>query len=136
VTSSSRARRNALILASVFVFPLLVLAALFLFLRDSGFKAAAADPAIYKSQTSSRMVALLGTPMQPGWPIRGSLTTSHGSGTAHLQIPIAGPRGKGTLLEFARQDQKKWHVCSLTFRSQSGAELILIAASETNCPSE
>ena len=133
---SSKARRNALILGSVFVFPLLVLAALFLFLRDSGFKTAAADPAIYKSQTSPAMVALIGTPMQPGWPIRGTLVTHKGFGHADLRIPLAGPRGQGTLVEWAQQRQAKWQLCSLVFHAANGTTLTLVYDNTTGCKRE
>jgi cytochrome oxidase complex assembly protein 1 len=133
--AKSKQGRNALILASVFVFPLLILAALFLFLRDSGFKTAAADPAIYKSQTSPAMVALLGTPMQPGWPIRGTLTTHQGFGNAVLRIPLAGPRAQGTLFESARRQRGKWQLCSLVFQSSDGIRLILVDDSN-RCNSE
>jgi hypothetical protein len=135
VTASSRLRRNALILGLVFLFPLIILSALFLF-RRSSLQRSAADPAIFDAQSSASMVALLGVPMQPGWPIHGTLTTSRGSGSAKLQIPLAGPHGKGILLESARQNHNKWRVCSLIFRSQDGSELVLMLDAKSHCERE
>jgi hypothetical protein len=132
VTASTRLRRNALILGLVFVFPLIILSALFLF-RRSSLQRSAADPAIFDAQSSASMVALIGVPMQPGWPIHGTIKTSHGFGSADLQIPLTGPQGKGILLEQALQSQNKWHVCSLVFHSQDGAQLLLISEAGSQC---
>jgi hypothetical protein len=101
--------------------------------RRSSLERSAADPAIFDAQSSAKMVALIGVPMQPGWPIHGTMSISKGTGTANLQIPLAGPRGNGVLLEQAQQHQNKWRVCSLTFRSQDGIELALISPATSHC---
>ncbi len=130
--SPSKLRRNAAILTLVFLFPVLILSALFLF-RRSSLQRSAADPAIFDAQSSPAMANLIGVPMLPGWPIHGTLRSAHGSGFATLQIPIAGPRGKGTLLESARQQSKHWQVCFLVFHPQAGPDLPLIAAPNAGC---
>ncbi len=135
--SASKRRRNALILGSVFLFPILFIGTLFLFLRNSGFKAAAANPAIYQAQTDARVVALLGIPIQPGWPIRGKLSTRKGFGNADLRIPLSGPRGKGLLLEWAQLQRGKWHICSLVFNSATGGQINLVDDQiQTHCERE
>jgi hypothetical protein len=113
----------------------LILSALFVF-RRSSLQRSAADPAIFDAQSSEKMVALIGVPMQPGWPIHGTMNTHRGSGTANLAIPLAGPRGKGILLEQAQQTLGKWHVCSLTFHPLDGNDLQLISAAISHCPKE
>jgi len=134
-TTSSKLRRNAFILGLVFLFPLVILSALFLF-RRSSLQRSAADPAIFDAQSSAKMVALLGVPMQPGWPIHGTLVTHKGFGSADLRIPLAGPRGQGTLVEWAQRRQAKWHICSLVFHASNGTTLILVEDNTTDCERE
>jgi hypothetical protein len=129
------AKRNFLILCTVALFPLLAICALFVF-RDSGEKRAVAEQAVYAAQTSSAVAAEIGLPMQPGWPIRGNVVTRKGEGHAELQIPLNGSHGKGVLLERAQQNQKRWRLCSLEFRSDSGKRLTLVDAASTHCAAE
>ena len=131
----SPAGRNFLILSTVALFPLLAVCALFVF-RDSGEKRAVAEQAVYAAQTSPAVEAEIGVPMQPGWPIRGTVVTRKGEGHAELRIPLNGSRGKGVLLEWAQQDQKRWRLCSLEFRSDSGNRLTLMAPASTHCTAE
>jgi hypothetical protein len=128
-------RRNALILALLFTFPLLLLSALYLFKRDS-LSRSAADPAIFAAQSSSALAAQIGLPMQPGWRIRGRANARHGSGNADLQIPLSGPNGRGELIEWAQQEHSRWHLCSLTFRNENGRELLLVDPATTHCEPE
>jgi hypothetical protein len=131
----SASRRNLLILCTVGLFPLLAVCALFFF-RDSGEKRAVAEQAVYAAQTSPAIAAEIGLPMQPGWPIRGRVISQKGDGNADLQIPLNGNRGRGMLIEWAQQSQKRWRLCSLEFRSESGKRFTLVDAAGTHCEAE
>jgi Cytochrome oxidase complex assembly protein 1 len=135
VVVPSRARRNALILGCVLAFPVTGLLILFYF-RDSGRKRAIAESAIYRAQTSSQLAAMIGLPMQPGWPVRGTVVSRNGSGNADLRIVLTGSRGEGTLFEWAQQEGGKWQICSLSFHSSAGADLTLVDAAGTHCEPE
>ncbi|WP_263356518.1 cytochrome c oxidase assembly factor 1 family protein [Acidicapsa ligni] len=135
MAGNSKSQRNAQIIALVFTCPLLALCAL-LFFRHSSLNRSAAEPAIYAAQSSPVMAAQIGLPMQPGWRIRGSVVAMDGNGNAHLEIPLAGSHGQGKLIEWGQQQNKIWHVCSLTFSSDGGAETILVDRSNTNCAPE
>ncbi len=131
----SKLVRNALILAPVALFPFLLVGVLFAF-KSSSQKRAIADPAIYMAQTSPKVEAALGLPIQPGWPVRGSVISKHGFGNADLQIPLNGSRGKGTLSEWAQQEKGKWHICSLRFSAPDGTLLTLVDEATTHCEPE
>jgi hypothetical protein len=134
-TLRRKRRRNLRILASFFLFPVVLLAGLFLF-RQSGAKRAVADQAIYAAKTSPELAARIGLPMEAGWPIRGYLTSGKSYGSAHLEISLSGPRGRGVLLERARRDGGPWRLCSVLFRSDGQRDLILIDDAKQKCDAD
>ena len=127
-----KALRNALILAPVALFPFLLLGALFVF-RSTGQKRAVADSAIYLAQSSPQVAALIGLPIEPGWPVRGSVTEKGGNGHAELEVRLRGSRSSGMLGERAQRSQGKWQICSLSFTPDGGAPLQLVDAAQKRC---
>ncbi len=129
----SRSRRNLWVLAVVLcVFPALILGALQWFMASAR-KQAAADPAIFAAQSSAAVVARLGTPIVPAWPIQGWARSQKGNGAAQLTIGLSGPKGLGTLTEIARQQARQWRVCQLEFAAESGSPIQLISDSSRHC---
>ena len=128
----SKPLRNALILAPIALFPFLLLGALFVF-RSTGQKRAVADSAIYLAQSSPKVAALIGLPIEPGWPVRGRLLENSGDGNADLTIRLNGSRGSGTLNEWAQRSQGKWQICSLSFRPDGGSPLQLADPAQAHC---
>ena len=131
----SKALRNALILAPVALFPFLLLGALFVF-RSTGQKRAVADSAIYLAQSSPQVAALIGLPIEPGWPVRGSVIEKGGNGHAELEVRLRGSHGSGTLSERAQRSQGKWRICSLSFTPSDGASLQLVDPAQTHCEAQ
>jgi hypothetical protein len=127
--------RNALILAPVALFPFLLLGTLFVF-RSTGQKRAVADSAIYLAQSSPQVAALIGLPIEPGWPVHGRLLEKGGDGNADLEIRLNGSRGSGTLREWAQRRQGKWRICSLIFMPDGGESLQLVDPAQTHCETE
>ncbi len=125
-------RKLCVLLLVLGVFPALVLGTLNWFMRSAR-KRAAADPAIYAAQSSPAIIALLGSPIAWGWPIRGQASSSNGSGSADLQIPLSGTLGKGVLIEHARQQAKQWLVCALEFHSATGLVVPMVNGSHSPC---
>ena len=124
-----------MILAPVACFPFVLLAALFFF-RSTGLKRAIADPAIYAAQTSPAVAAQIGLPIQPGWPIHGTVKANKVSGNADLEILLNGSHGQGKLIEWAQKSNGQWHLCSLEFRGESASPVALIDAATTHCEPE
>lgn len=128
-----RSRRNLLVLAVVLcAFPALILGALQWFMASAR-KQAAAEPAIFAAQSSAALVARLGTPIVPAWPIHGWARSQKGEGAARLTIRLSGPKGQGTLTEIARQQAKQWRVCSLEFAATDGERMVLVASTGSSC---
>ena len=78
-------------------------------------KAAQADP---------RVTEVLGTPLQSGWLVTGSIEQQGISGDANLVIPISGPRGSGTLYAAAREGNGVWRFYTLAVQVNGQPEVI------------
>jgi hypothetical protein len=86
---------------------------------------------------SSEVRHVLGSPTRVGRFAKGNLNSGDGNGNADLAIPVYGPLGRGTLLEWAQEDAGKWSICSLVFRSSDGLTSIpLVEDSSTHCERE
>ena len=114
------------------MFPVVIIGILYAVLRN-GQNHAVAEEAVYLAQTSSVIQRRLGLPIAVGASIGGRVFSNKETGHAHLEIPISGPNGRGTLLDWTQKRDGKWHVCSLTFRPESGSDLPLVAPAETHC---
>ena len=75
-----------------------------------------------RAQASAAVTEALGTPIAPGWFTSGSVNVSGGSGEAHLEIPISGPKGKGKIYVEATKSTGEW--------SYSKLEVVIAASGE------
>ncbi len=80
--------------------------------------------ALKAAQSDSRVVAQLGTPIEAGWLITGSLEEQGLSGDASLVIPISGPLKSGTLYAAARKGNGIWQFYTLAVRVGGQDEII------------
>ena len=64
--------------------------------------------ALARANGSAEVVAQIGTPMHVGWFITGSINTAGSSGDARFDIPISGPKGKGTIFVVAKERANRW----------------------------
>lgn len=69
--------------------------------------------ALAKAQSSPEVIRELGTPIQAGWLVLGSISTQGLSGDADLQIPISGPNNSGWLFASARRANGVWQFYTL-----------------------
>ena len=54
--------------------------------------------ALQRASTHPAAVARMGTPLQVGWVVTGSLRNSGSEGgTVRLSLPVRGPKGRGTI---------------------------------------
>jgi len=69
--------------------------------------------ALARANGSAVVVAEIGTPMRVGWLITGSINTAGSSGDASFDIPVSGPKGKGTFFVVAKERANRWELESL-----------------------
>jgi hypothetical protein len=71
----------------------------FSLVRSSG----AVKEAMGRAQSSPAVEKALGTPVEMGWLVNGSVNSTAEGATARVSIPLLGPKGQGTLEVDARQ---------------------------------
>jgi len=77
-----------------------------------------------RAQASAAVTEALGTPVVTGWFTSGSVNVSGGSGEAHLEIPISGPKGKGTIYVEAAKSAGAWSYSKLEVAIAASGERI------------
>ena len=83
--------------------------------------------AMAKVQASQAAIDALGTPIEAGVLISGSVNTTGPSGSAQLSIPLSGPKGKGTLYLEARKRMGAWEFSAFTLKiDQTGKSIDLL----------
>jgi hypothetical protein len=80
-------------------------------------KAAQADPTV---------VQALGTPIQSGLFVSGTIEEQGISGDATLTIPISGPHGSGTLYASARKGNGVWRFYTLAVQVDGQDQMIAL----------
>ncbi len=88
---------------------LLFVSALFGMMRSSDVY----TTAIQRMRESPQVVEALGTPIKPGWYLRGQINISGVSGEASLQIPISGPNAEADLYIEAEKTAGRWTYSTL-----------------------
>ena len=69
--------------------------------------------------------------------VTGRVISGPDYGNADLTIHLAGPTGRGTLLEWAQNGFRGWHICSLIFRTERpGHDVVLVDDALTTCERE
>ena len=89
------------------------------------------------ARNSTELQNAIGTPMKSEQVVRGNLVEGGGDGNADLMVRIEGPKGRGTLGEWAQEVGGQWHICSLYFHPREGGEdLTLVDDATTHCERE
>lgn len=81
-----------------------------------------ADPAVAQA---------LGTPVNAGFIVTGSVNVSGSSGDADLSIPVSGPQGKGTVHAKATKSMGEWQFTELVVEIAATGERIDLLAGTT-----
>ncbi len=71
--------------------------------------------ALARAKAHPAVVEVLGSPVTEGFLISGNTNVNGASGEANLSIPIAGPKGKGTIYVAARKSLGQWNYSGLVF---------------------
>lgn len=85
------------------------------------------------AEDSPCVAAELGSPLTPGWMVTGGTEESSESGSANLNIPVRGPKGKGSLEMLAEKRDGVWKITSLVLTDESGEMQILPADPHSGC---
>jgi len=82
--------------------------------------------ALARARANPAVIEQLGTPIEPGRFVSGSISVSGASGEADLSIPVSGPKGRGTLYARASKRAGEWHFSMLLFAPESGPRIDLL----------
>ena len=80
--------------------------------------------ALEKAQSNPEVVEALGEPIEPGFWVLGTISTTGISGEADLQFPISGPKNRGTVYVTARRENAVWRFYTLAARIDGQDELV------------
>jgi cytochrome oxidase complex assembly protein 1 len=83
--------------------------------------------AVHRAETNPQVIAALGTPIGTGLLVSGHVDTKNSSGTATLNIPIEGPKGKGTIEVGATMHDNQWRYDRLVVKPEHGPPIDLMA---------
>ena len=82
--------------------------------------------AMEQARRNPSVVEQLGTPINPGWLISGSMHIENDAGTADFTVPIKGPRQEAKLHLDARKRMGEWTFNTLTVTTDSGRQIELV----------
>jgi len=97
-------------------------------------KSAVYQEALVRAERNPQVADRIGLPVRPGRVLQGAINVSGSGGTAHMAIPITGPRGKATIFLDARRAAGIWefHTLQVQLESQSGCLNLLAEAGATS----
>jgi hypothetical protein len=91
--------------------------------------------ALAKAKADPRVVNALGSPITDGFFVGGQTNVSGTSGQADMNVPISGPKGKGTIYFVASKFAGKWTFSKLMVEvADSGQRIDLIEDPATTVP--
>ena len=83
-----------------------------------------AQEALSRARSNPAVIQSLGTPIQEGWFVSGSINVSTASGDADLALPISGPKGKGTVYVTAQKSGGVWNYSLMQAAVEGSAQRI------------
>jgi hypothetical protein len=86
------------------VLPLALLGSIFAAMKNSD----VVKESLLRARSNPLVVQKLGTPIEEGWLVSGSINVSTTSGDADLSVPISGPKGKGNIYVTAHKSAGAW----------------------------
>ena len=81
---------------------------------------------VERAQRDPRVIALLGSPVEPGYFFSGSVNTENRDGSATFDIPLRGPKGKATLRVEAIKKRGRWSYTEMIVTPPTGPEIDLL----------
>ena len=120
----------ALLAAIAVTIVLVIVFAVFAAIRSSepysdGVKRARADARVHEA---------LGTPVEPGWFVGGSIHSENRSGDCDLTIRLKGSRQNGVLRVVGTRDDGRWTYTKMLVTPASGPAIDLLQRSSSTAP--
>ncbi len=88
--------------------------------------------ALRRAQNDPAVVSALGTPIEAGMIVTGSVNIDTSGGHAKLDFPISGPKGKASVHLVATKSGEKWEYTELTVTPANGAKINLLPPPSTS----
>ena len=89
-----------------------------------------ADPfkdAVQQARNDPRAVEALGTPIEPGWFMSGSINTQNQSGNADINVPLKGPKQKGSIHVVGTKEGGRWTYTRMLLTPANGPPIDLLS---------
>lgn len=90
--------------------------------------------ALERVRTAPAVVAALGTPLEEGYFVRGTIHVSGPTGLAELAIPVTGPKGRAMIYVEAARRQGVWYYDHLIVAVERTRERIDLAPNPPPAP--
>jgi hypothetical protein len=87
-----------------------------------------------RARGDARVQQALGTPIEPGWFISGSIKTENRSGDCDVSIPLKGSEQRGTLRVVGTKDDGRWTYTKMLVTPASGPPIDLLSGSPSTTP--
>ena len=75
-------------------------------------------------QSNEEVKKLIGTPIEPGFMMSGSINLSGSSGNADISFPVSGPNGSGHVYVIGTKREGTWQYSTMNFIQESSSEKI------------
>ena len=82
--------------------------ALFVFIFSAIKSSYVYSEAVRRAQSNPQVIARLGTPIETGWWVTGTMNVHGQSGNAEISIPIHGPKANATIHADATEENSNW----------------------------
>jgi hypothetical protein len=92
--------------------------------------------ALARAKAHPAVIEALGSPVTEGFLVSGNTNVNGASGEANLSIPIAGPKGKGTIYVAARKSLGQWNYSGLVFEIEKKHQRIDLLPNPTPANSD
>jgi Cytochrome oxidase complex assembly protein 1 len=91
--------------------------------------------ALVRAKADRAVIEALGSPITEGFLVSGNTNVNGASGEANLSIPIAGPKGNGTIYVAARKSLGQWNYSGLVVEiAKTHQRIDLLQRPPTNSP--
>lgn len=84
------------------------------------------DLAIERAEADPRVIEALGTPLERGLLIQGSIQIENDRGSADVVVPVTGPKGEGELWAVGTREGGEWRLERLELEVAATGEVIAI----------
>ncbi len=121
----------------IFVLPLSLCGGFVYFVMATLKNSDVARESLARAQANPVLIEKLGTPIQMGAWVGGSVNVTPADGNAELVMPLMGPKGSGVMAVSARKTAGKWHYLVMKVTVQGGGNVDLLNEAEQrqrDCP--